>query len=92
MGIELPFSAALFVQGVLSIGAAIPSSPGSFGVFEALGAACIEIWGIDKNLAVSWAILYHICTLIPSMVFGAICFTQLGLNLTSLFTAGNEPR
>lgn len=90
MSIELPFSAALFVQGVLSIGAAIPSSPGSFGVFEALGAAYIEIWGIDKDLAVSWAILYHICTLIPSTILGAMCFTQLGLRLTSLITARNE--
>ena len=36
VGIATPFSAALFVQGIIAIGVAIPSAPGFFGVFEAI--------------------------------------------------------
>ena len=35
VGIDAPFSAALFLQGIIAIGVAVPQAPGFFGVFEA---------------------------------------------------------
>ena len=84
VGIQVPFTAALFLQGVLGIGVAVPSSPGFFGVFELAATIGLAVYGVPKELAVSWAIGYHILTFIPITVFGAVYFTRLGLHVTTL--------
>lgn len=80
VGVEVPFSAALFLQGVLGIGVAIPSSPGFFGVFEAAAVAGLGVYGVPKELAISWALGYHLLSFIPITVFGAVYFARLGLS------------
>ncbi|BAH38287.1 MAG TPA: TIGR00374 family protein [Gemmatimonas aurantiaca] len=80
VGVDVPFSAALFLQGVLGIGVAIPSSPGFFGVFEVVAVAGLGVYGVPKELAVSWALGYHLLSFIPITVFGAVYFARLGLS------------
>ncbi|HEY0931543.1 MAG TPA: lysylphosphatidylglycerol synthase transmembrane domain-containing protein [Gemmatimonas sp.] len=80
VGIDVPFSAALFLQGVLGIGVAIPSSPGFFGVFEAAAVAGLGVYGVPNALAISWALGYHLLSFIPITVFGAVYFARLGLS------------
>ena len=84
---EGPFSAALFVQGVVGIGVSVPSSPGFFGVFELAATIGLAVYGVPRELAVSWALGYHILSFIPITVFGAVYFTRLGLNLTAVTRA-----
>jgi len=82
VGIAAPFSAALFVQGLIAVGVAIPSSPGFFGVFEALARAGLgEVYGVPATLAVSWAIGFHLLSFIPITLIGAFYFARLGLKL-----------
>ncbi len=81
LGIHVPFSATLFVQGILGIGVAIPSSPGFFGVFELAAVVGLGVYGVPKELAISWALAYHILTFIPITVMGALYFTRLGLSI-----------
>lgn len=90
VGMTVPFSAALFLQGVLGIGVAVPSSPGFFGVFEAFAIVGLGVYGVPKELAVSWAIGYHLLTFIPITVFGAVYFARLGLSVRSLAAAKSE--
>ena len=80
VGLDVPFSAALFLQGVLGIGVAIPSSPGFFGVFEAAAVVGLAVYGVPSALAVSWALGYHLLSFIPITVFGAVYFARLGLS------------
>lgn len=84
VGIAVPFSAALFLQGILGIGVAIPSSPGFFGVFETVAVVGLGIYGVPKEIAISWALGYHILSFIPITVMGAYYFTRLGLSVGSL--------
>lgn len=84
LGIEAPFSTALFVQGIVALGVAIPSSPGFFGIFEAAAAVGLSLYGIDATLAVSWGIGFHILSFIPITVMGAWYFTRLNLHLSDL--------
>ncbi len=84
VGIDAPLSAALFVQGVLALGVALPSSPGFFGVFELAATVGLGVYGIPKDLAVSWALGYHILSFIPITVIGAVYFARLGLNVSTL--------
>ena len=91
VGIDAPFGAALFLQGLIAIGVALPSSPGFFGVFEALARTGLEVYGVDKTLATSWAIGFHLLSFIPITLFGAFYFARLGLHFGDLSRAAPEP-
>ena len=84
VGIHVPFSAALFLQGILGIGVAVPSSPGFVGVFEGAAKVGLAVYAIPATIAVSWAIGYHVLSFIPITLMGAWYFARLGLGLQDL--------
>ena len=84
VGIDAPFSAANFLQGLIAVGVAVPSSPGFFGVFEAFAKIGLAVYGVDGARAVSWAIGLHILSFIPITVIGAFYFARLGLHFREL--------
>jgi uncharacterized protein (TIRG00374 family) len=84
VGITAPFTAALLLQGLVGIGVALPSVPGFFGVFEAIGQQGLGIYGVDAARATSWAIGYHILTFIPITAIGIYYFVRLGLRFRDL--------
>lgn len=88
VGIDLPYSAALFLQTLIAIGVAIPSAPGFFGVFEKLATVGLAIYGIGADRATSWAIGFHILSFIPITVIGLWYFTQLGIHMKEIDKAG----
>lgn len=90
VGIDAPVTAALFLQGILAIGVAVPSSPGFFGVFEAAATVGLEVYGVPKDLAVSWALGYHLLSFIPITVLGAVYFARLGLSVRDM-TQARQP-
>ena len=87
VGIDVPFSAMFVLQGLIAIGVAIPSAPGFFGVFEALGREGLGLYGIDPTLAVTWAIGFHLLSFIPITLIGGYYFVRLGLHFRDLGTA-----
>lgn len=91
VGIDLPFSAALFVQTVTAFGVALPSAPGFFGVFEAIAVVTLAVYGVSAALATSWAIGFHILTFIPITVIGGFYFTRLGLHFREIRAAPERP-
>jgi glycosyltransferase 2 family protein len=84
VGIAAPFTGALFLQGLISIGVAIPSSPGFFGPFEAFAKAGLQIYAVPVTLAVTWAVGFHLLSFIPITALGAFYFSRLGLSLKEL--------
>lgn len=80
VGIDVPFSAANFLQGIIAIGVALPSSPGFFGVFEAAAKVGLEVYGVPGGPAVSWAIGFHVLSFIPITLIGLYYFARLGLH------------
>lgn len=84
VGIDVPYSAALFLQGILALGVAVPSSPGFVGVFEGAATIGLAVYGVPTTLAVSWAIGYHVLSFIPITVIGAWYFARLGLGMKEL--------
>lgn len=87
VGIPVPFSAALFTQGIIAIGVAVPAAPGMVGVFEAVSQVALGVYGVNANLATAWAIGFHVATFIPITVIGAWYFVRLGLRMDELRTA-----
>jgi uncharacterized protein (TIRG00374 family) len=84
IGIGAPYTAALFVMGLIVIGVAAPSTPGFFGPFEAAAIVGLKLYGVDENLAAAWALSYHILSLIPITVIGLYYAARTGLRLGEL--------
>jgi hypothetical protein len=91
LGVDAPFSASLFLQGIIAIGVAIPSSPGFFGFFEAAGKAGLGLYGVPAGLAVSWAIGFHLLSFVPITVIGAWYFVRHHLHFRDMTAAGDAP-
>ncbi len=91
VGVQVPLSAALFLQGVLAIGVAVPSSPGFFGVFEAAASVGLAVYAVPKDLAVSWALGYHLLSFIPITIMGAVYFARVGLSVRDVTQAQRGP-
>ena len=85
-----PFSwlAATFVLVVLTLGAAIPSSPGRVGVYHYLGVQSLAVFGIDQATAVTYTILLHLITVVMPIVLAVLLAWQLGISLKPASTGG----
>lgn len=90
VGIDVPISAAFFLQGVVALAVAVPSSPGFFGVFELSSVLGLAVYGVNDKLAVSWALAYHLLSFIPITIIGAVYFARLGLSVGTLSGKSTE--
>ena len=91
-GMNLPFSAALFLQGIIAIGVAVPQAPGFFGVFENFARiGLVGIYGVSADAAVSWAIGYHLMSYVPITLIGAWYFLRAGLSIGEISGAKSSP-
>jgi uncharacterized protein (TIRG00374 family) len=84
VGITAPFSAALFLQGIIAIGVAIPQAPGFFGVFETFGKYGLAVFGVPPDTAITWAIGFHFLSYVPITLLGAWYFVRAGLSMGDL--------
>ena len=84
VGINAPFSAALFLQAFIALGTAVPALPGFFGVFEYMSVQGLAIYGVTREQAATWAIGYHLFSFVPITLIGAYYFTRLGVKLRDL--------
>jgi uncharacterized protein (TIRG00374 family) len=83
-GNSAPFSAALYLQGLIAIGVAAPQMPGFFGVFELFGQVGLGLYGVRNDAALAWAITYHALTYVPITVIGAWYFMRTGMSMGDL--------
>ncbi len=90
VGMDAPFSVALFLQGVLGFWVAVPSSPGFVGVFEYAARIGLAVYGVPENIAVSWAIGYHVLSFIPITLMGVMYLARLGINLRDIGDAAER--
>jgi uncharacterized protein (TIRG00374 family) len=87
LGIDAPFLAACFVQGIIAIGVSIPSSPGFVGIFETAARLSLPVYGVSEELAVTWAIGFHVLSYIPITLIGAWYFLRMGVHLVDVEAA-----
>ena len=74
--IPVSYAGALLMQGLLSFGISVPSTPGFFGPFEAVIVAVLALYGVPGSLAFSYAIAFHITTLVPITLLGLWSLTR----------------
>lgn len=84
VGIHAPFSAALFIQALIVLGVALPSTPGFFGPWEFTAIFGLKLYGVPDSLAGAWAIGFHVLSLIPITVIGLYYLVRSGMKLGEL--------
>lgn len=84
VGITAPFSAALFLQGIIAVGVAVPQAPGFFGAFEGFGKVGLGVYGVPPDQAITWAIGFHFLSYVPITLIGAWYFMRAGLSMGDL--------
>jgi len=84
-GIDQGYATALFVQGVIAIGVAIPSAPGFFGTFHAAAVVGLhEVYGVATGATLAFAFGYHLGGFIPVTLMGLWYAGQIGLSWSDL--------
>jgi uncharacterized membrane protein YbhN (UPF0104 family) len=68
-----PLAAALLVLVMTNLGAAIPSSPSSLGVYHVLAVLGLSVWNIDTSAAVAFAIGSHAVVITLQILIGLVC-------------------
>ncbi len=82
-----PLWHAAFVDSTLAMGVAIPSAPGSLGIFEATIVGALAILGISQGAALGYALLMHIFNYAITGVLGIISLIVEGRSFSSVFAA-----
>jgi conserved hypothetical protein len=90
VGVHVPWSATLFVQGLIVVGVALPSAPGFFGMFEIMAIAGLGLYGVDKSDAATWALVFHVTSLIPITLIGGYYFARMGLTMNAIGSAATS--
>jgi hypothetical protein len=62
----------------------IPSGPGYVGVFEGACIASLALFGVEKELALAYAVVLHSLQIITVTVFGVIFSLKEGLSISDL--------
>jgi glycosyltransferase 2 family protein len=83
-GIQVSFMGALLLQGLVSFGVSVPSTPGYIGPFEAAIVAALALNGVGENRAFSFAIAYHVTTFIPITLLGLWSVARTPIRLGDL--------
>src|SRR5690606_19679650 len=76
---EVPFAGAVFLQSLIALAVAVPSSPGFFGPFEAAAKVGLGLWGVAPEKAVSFAVGYHLGGFLPVTLMGIYYVWRLNL-------------
>lgn len=84
-GLDLSLAAALFFQSCIAIGVAVPAAPGFFGTFEfAAKVVLVDLWAMEANRALGFALGFHIASFIPVTVMGLWYAWSVGLSLRGM--------
>lgn len=83
---DAPFWWALLVDGVVAFGIAVPSAPGSLGVWEASFVGALAMVGVGQGQALTGAIVLHLINYLSSGIFGVIGLIRYGGSFSDLFS------
>lgn len=84
MELRLPFTAALAVLCLTSLGMVVPSSPGYIGVFEYITVLSLSLFGVARETALSYALVLHALSYLVVAILGLVSLWAEGYSYTQL--------
>lgn len=82
--IELPVSGAFLLLVIITLGIMIPSAPAFVGTIQYCSVAGLALFGVARATALSFSIVYHLCTFLPVTIVGFIFLFADGYSLMEL--------
>ncbi|MDX1437903.1 MAG: lysylphosphatidylglycerol synthase transmembrane domain-containing protein [Anaerolineales bacterium] len=82
---EAEFVWAAFSLGLLALGVAVPSAPGSLGVYEASLVGALLVFGVDPAIALAYAITTHFLFVFLTGVIGFYALLRDGLSIGRIY-------
>lgn len=83
-GLGLPLSVAFFVLVVQALGVTVPSSPSYVGVYHYATMLALSLFAVDKDLALSYALVLHAFVFGLLAIFGLISLWRESLSYADL--------
>ncbi len=80
-----PFWWMIFVLSAAAFGAALPSAPAGWGVFEGVKVAAFALLGVEAELAFTLAIVVHLMTFVYASIIGLIGLRLRGEAVIALY-------
>jgi uncharacterized protein (TIRG00374 family) len=74
----------LFMTAIVNLGLLVPALPGNVGTYEALCIATMAFFKVDKELAVAFALVFHVGQLVTTLAVGVLAFWGQQLTLAEL--------
>jgi uncharacterized protein (TIRG00374 family) len=90
LDIHVPWTATLFMQGIIVILVALPSAPGFFGLFEFGATLALGLYGVSQSDATTWGFIFHVASFIPITLIGAYYAARLGLRMGDMTAVDAE--
>lgn len=84
LGAPVQLAVLLFVPSVVAFGSALPPSPGAIGVFEITAVAGLLVFGYEREIALSVAILWHGLHLLSTALLGGWGLSVEGQSLLEI--------
>lgn len=87
IGLPVSVSLAIVVLLGINVALALPSLPAGIGAFEAAVVFVLTQSGVQKEVALAFALLYHLVQVVPVTIAGAVVVSRLGVTLEGLGSA-----
>jgi glycosyltransferase 2 family protein len=80
-GLNLPLTVGFLLLVTQAAAVMIPASPGFIGTHHAASFACLSLWGVGPETALSVALVIHAIGYFSSIAIGAIYLWVVGISL-----------
>ena len=87
---SVPVTAIAFALVVVALGMVVPSSPGYIGVFHYLVTVALAPFGVPKDLALSFALVWHGLNYVVLSVVGLVAMAIHGTSLGQVMQRWRE--
>lgn len=84
VGIAVAWYVPLFLLVVFYVGSSLPASPGRFGIFHYLAVLSLGLFAVERDRALSFAIVLHTIAYVLMGAVGALCLWRENLALQSV--------
>lgn len=81
---KIPYYAYFFVVSASVLGMAIPSAAGGIGVYHAISTGALLLFGVNKEVAITYALISHAIEFIPNIALGMIVLFKDHYSIKSL--------
>ena len=89
-GIEIPTSGAFLMLVIITFGIMIPSAPAYVGTIQYFSVAGLSLFSVAKADALSFSVIYHLCSFLPILIVGFIFLFTEGYSLMELQKSADD--